>query len=97
MKEKFEGIFRKFWLVFFLKNKISHDEVIHFRIHETTIGLIGRAYNWLITDIKTCVYKNTVGSFFLESSNEFPKSLISIFRNSLDAGRIIKVSHRWNI
>lgn len=86
-----------FRLVLFIKNVISHHEVIHFCVHKTFVSIFRRTNNWLAPYIKACIYNNTVTCELFKFRNQFPVFVIGFAMNSLNSGRIIDMCYSRNI
>ena len=57
---------RPFWLLFFIENKISNHQIVHFCTHVALISIFGRTYDWLTPHVETGIYHQTVTRLFLK-------------------------------
>src|SRR5882724_599518 len=74
-------------LLLLVKQARTKHQVVHFRAHETAVGVLRSANNRLATDVEGCVDQNSVTGFPLERLQQFVETRVALRIHGLHARR----------
>src|SRR5262249_39671508 len=84
-------------LLFFQEQAVAQYQGIHLRSHETSVGVIRRAYDGLAANVERGVDYDGASGQFLESLDEVVVLRVIVTCYRLYTSRIIHVRHRRDI
>ena len=85
--------FSPLWLLFFIENKITNHQIVHFCTHKAFISIFGRTNDRFATYIETGIYNQTITCLFLKFINQSPVFWIGFLVNGLNTSREINVCY----
>ena len=91
------AVFFQGFLLFFIEHEIFQHESIHFRAHETTVGLFRGTDNGLPANIEGGIDQYRALRGFFKLPDQFIEPGIGFGVNRLDAGRIVHMRDRRNL
>src|ERR1035438_9485393 len=84
------------WLLLLVEQAGAEQQEVHFRAHETAVGVLRSANNRLATNIEGCVDQNSVTGFPLERLQQFVETRVALRIHGLHTRRHVHVGDRGN-
>ena len=80
-----------------MQHDVSKHQYIHLRSHETSVRIIGAAYDRLITNVEACIDQDGASCERLERLQQSIELRVAVRADGLDTSRIIDVGNCRNV
>src|SRR3954463_8085585 len=83
------------WLCGAVEHEAPEDEIIHFRVHEATVGVVGCTNHRFTTNVERGVDQHAGTGGLLETQQQIIEQRIMLRSRRLDSRRVIDVGDGW--